>query len=62
MYILCNYVVKMFKSLINNIWRLPAKNQVPLPSSCCLELRGLFTGDVGVSPLLLLLRGNARVV
>jgi len=39
MYVLCNYMVKMFKKFKkNNIWRLPAKNQVPLPSSCCLEL------------------------
>jgi hypothetical protein len=29
---------------------LPAKNQVPLPSHCCLELWGLFTSDVRVSP------------
>jgi len=39
MYVLCNYVVKMFKKILtNNIWRLPAKNQVSLPSSFCLEL------------------------
>jgi len=48
-------VVKMCKLKKNNIWRLPAKNRVPLPSGCCLELWGLFTGDVGISPLLLLL-------
>ena len=41
--------LKRLKIFKNNIWRLPAKNRVPLPSSCCLELRGLFTGDVGVS-------------
>ena len=38
------------KCLKNNIWRLPAKNRVPLPSSCCLELWGLFTSDFEVSP------------
>jgi len=57
-------MVKMFKKLKkkNNIWCLLAKNRVPLPCSCCLELWGLFTSDVGVSLLLLLLRGNAHVV
>jgi hypothetical protein len=63
----CTYCVTVWLKCLkhlkkNNIWRLPAKNRVPLPSSCCLELWGLFTGDVGVSPLLLLLRWNARVV
>ena len=51
MYLLCNYMVTMFKYFLkNNIWRLPAKNRVSLPSRCCLELWGLFTSDVGVSP------------
>jgi len=49
MYVLRNYMVKMFKKFIKtNIWRFTVKNRVPLPSSCCLELWGLFTNDVGV--------------
>ena len=41
---------------------MPAENRFPLSSSCCLELWGLFCSDVGVGPLLLLLRGNAPIV
>ena len=59
----CTYCVTMWlKYLKSNIWRLPAKNQVPLPSNCCLGLWGLFTIGVRVSPLLLLLRGKAHVI